>query len=172
MIRKRNHVGLIRHLEGFTPLEKNFVSPVKKRSSLTGFTLVEIMIVVAIIVALVAIAVPGILRQRMTANEATAVTSLKTICWAAITYRTSNPVYPACLTDLNTTPPAYIDPILASGIKQGYLFNLTGDANYFNATAVPQTPNISGVRTFFVDITGVIRASANDTADDSSPPLV
>ena len=139
---------------------------------LLGFTLVEIMIVVAIIVVLLAISVPGILRQRMTANEAAAVTSLKTISWAAITYRTSHSSFPVVLADLNSSEPVYIDSVLASGTKQGYLFNLTGSTNSFNVTAIPSIQNITGVRNFYVDVSGVIRASANGTADNASSPLI
>ena len=136
-----------------------------------GFTLVEIMIVVAIIVLLAAIAIPGILRSRLSANEAGAVASLKTISWAATTYRAQNPSYPVNLSDLAISVPAYVDSVLGSGVKQGYQFNLSGSTNTFNVTAAPVTQNITGVRTFYVDAGGVIRASANGTADATSPPI-
>lgn len=158
------------------PQSHNFLQMKKirfyNRKPSFGFTLVEIMIVVAIIVVLLAISVPGILRQRMTANEAAAVTSLKTICWAAITYRTSHSSFPTTLTDLNSSDPVYIDSVLASGTKQGYVFNLSGSTNYFNVTASPSIQNITGVRNFYADVSGVIRASDNGTADNSSTPLV
>jgi prepilin-type N-terminal cleavage/methylation domain-containing protein len=143
----------------------------KRFLSLSGFTLVEIMIVVAIIVLLAAVSIPGLLRSRLNANEAAALTSLKTISWAAITYRTSNPSFPPDLVSLGNVSPQYIDSNLATGIKQGYNFTLAGDANSFNATAQPVSPNITGVRTFFVDTSGVIRASNNGTADSTSPPV-
>ena len=136
-----------------------------------GFTLVEIMIVVAVIVLLAAIAIPGLLRSRLNANEATAITSLKTISWAATTYRAANPSYPTNLSELSVAIPAYVDSVLGSGLKQGYTFTLIGDVNTFNATAVPSEPNITGVRGFFVDTSGVIRASANGSADSSSPSI-
>jgi type IV pilus assembly protein PilA len=136
-----------------------------------GFTLVEIMIVVAIILLLAAIAIPGILRSRLNANEAGAIASLKTISWAATTYRSLNPCYPANLSDLASSVPAYVDSVLGSGAKQGYQFNLSGDANTYNVTATPVTQNITGVRSFFVDVAGVIRASSNGTADETSAPI-
>ncbi len=136
-----------------------------------GFTLVEIMIVVAIIVLLAAIAIPNLLRARLNANEATAIASLKTISWAAQTYRTSNPSYPVNLSELSTSAPQYVDAILGSGVKQGYNFTLTGDANSFNTTGEPVTPNVTGVRTFFADTSGVIRSSSNGTANASSPAI-
>ncbi|MEK7850175.1 MAG: prepilin-type N-terminal cleavage/methylation domain-containing protein [Candidatus Omnitrophota bacterium] len=136
-----------------------------------GFTLVEIMIVVAIIVLLAAIAIPNLLRARLSANEAAAIASLKTISWAAQTYRTSNSGYPENLSELSTSAPQYVDSVLGSGVKQGYNFTLTGEANSFNATAEPVTPNVTGVRSFFVDTSGVIRSSSNGTADDASPAI-
>jgi type IV pilus assembly protein PilA len=136
-----------------------------------GFTLVEIMIVVAIIVLLAAVAIPGILRSRLNANEATAITSLKTIAWAATTYRAANPCYPGNLSILSQVVPPYVDSVLGSGAKQGYNFVLTGANDVFNATAQPVTPNITGVRTFFVDTSGVIRASASGPADANSPSI-
>ena len=144
---------------------------IKKQMRDTGFTLVEIMIVVGIIVLLAALALPGLLRSRLNANEAAAITGLKTICWAAITYRTTNPAYPANLSELAGANPSYVDSVLATGTKQGYTFNLTGDANFFNITARPVTQNITGVRTFFADAAGVIRASSNGVADNSSPAI-
>ncbi len=137
----------------------------------TGFTLVEIMIVVAIIVLLAAVAIPGLLRSRLNANEAAAIASVKTISWAATTYRAANAAYPANLSVLSTTNPAYIDSVLGSGTKQGYNFVLEGDDNDFNLSATPVTPNITGVRSFFVDTGGVIRSSANGTADATSSPI-
>lgn len=144
---------------------------IKKQMRNPGFTLVEVMIVVAIIVVIAAIAIPGLLRSRLNANEAAALTSIKTISWAAITYRTTNPAYPVNLSDLAIAVPAYIDTVLATGKKQGYTFNLTGSANYFNVTAQPVEPNITGVRTFYTDPSGVIRASATGIADSSSPSI-
>lgn len=142
-----------------------------RKKALAGFTLIEIMIVVAIIVILVAMTIPGILRSRMNANEAAAVTSLKTIAWAAITYRTANSAYPSNLTQLSSTDPPYVDSVLASGTKQGYTFALTGDSGAFNVTAQPVVVNITGVRNFFVDTSGVIRAASSGIADGFSPPI-
>lgn len=131
-----------------------------------GFTLVEIMIVVAIIVLLAAIAIPNLLRARVNANEAAAVAALHTISSAAQSYRGANPNYPAGLSSMAAplaTPP-YIDTVLGcvagtSGAicaKQGYSFSVTGAANSFTATARPSVAGTTGVRGFFVDESGVI----------------
>ena len=148
--------------------EKSFFS----KGTRKGFTLVEIMIVIAIIVVIAAIAIPAVLRSRVAANEASAITSLKTINWASITYKATNSVYPSNLSDLITCNPSYIDSALASGMKQGYNFSLISTNSTFSITAVPTVPNITGVRTFYTDTGGVIRASGNGaTADETSMPI-
>ncbi|MGE5308849.1 MAG: type IV pilin protein [Deltaproteobacteria bacterium] len=137
-----------------------------------GFTLVEIMVVVAIIAMLAAIAIPNLIRARITANEAAAIADLRTLVSAAHTYRTSSNTagYPADLSDLVTNPP-YIDSVLGSGHKQGYDFTLSGNSASFTATAEPQAINQTGVRRFFVDTSGVIRFNATGSATAADQPL-
>lgn len=125
-----------------------------------GFTLVEIMIVVAIIALLAAIAIPNLLRTRIQANESAAIGALKTIATAEITYNSANAAYVALATLDDDTPP-YIDSTLAGGTKTGYNF-ATSDisANAFHCSAVPTTASVSGVRSFCVAEDGVIRVQA------------
>lgn len=127
-----------------------------------GFTLVEIMIVVAIIVLLAAIAIPNLLRARLSANEATAIAAMRTISTAMESYRAaqSPPAYPASLAALiaPASDPPYIDSVLGSGNKSGYTFTPDGvGGNTYNVVATPQTPNVTGVRSFYVDQSGVVR---------------
>jgi len=130
-----------------------------------GFTLVEIMIVVAIIVLLAAIAIPNLLRARLSANEATTIAAMRTLSTAMESYRAaqSPPSYPGNLTDLNASDPPYVDDVLASGNKGGYNFTYAGSTNVYNVTAAPATPNVTGVRTFFVDQSGVVRVGNDST---------
>jgi len=138
-----------------------------------GFTLVEIMIVVAIIALLAAIAIPNLLRARLNANEATAIAALKTVVSAAVSYRSVNASYPSALTSMSGATPPYIDAVLGSGSKNGYTFAVvSGDANAFSATAVPATIGTTGSRGFFVDASGVIRFSTDGSAPNSASSVL
>ena len=132
-----------------------------------GFTLVEIMIVVAIIVLLAAIAIPNLLRARLSANEATAIAALKTLSAAAETYFGGQTpgAYPSSLASMSNATPPYIDSVLGTGNKSGYNFTWSGGNNSYSVTAAPQNPNVTGVRSFFMDTSGVVRVgtSANGT---------
>ncbi len=101
-----------------------------------GFSLIELLVVVAIILIVAAIAIPNLLQARVAANEASAVASLRTINTAMITYNSSYPTvgFAPTLTALggtNCAPPdetssCLIDTLLAAGTKSGYTFNSTG----------------------------------------------
>ncbi len=137
-----------------------------------GFTLVEIMIVVAIIALLAALAIPSLLRSRLSANEAAAQATLQSISAAAQSFRGANPNYPTSLNDLENpaSGPAYIN---LGGVgegnskqKQGYVFTIidTGDNNTFVATAVPANVGVTGNRSFCVTEDGVIRENTEGGA--------
>src|SRR5262249_49650043 len=103
-----------------------------------GFSLIELLIVVAIILIIAAIAIPNLVHSKMTANEASAVGSLRALDTAAITYSTVYGGYPHNLSDLGPGSPAVstaadlVDSVLASGTKSGYMFSYVAgvmDAN-------------------------------------------
>ncbi|MBU1912312.1 MAG: prepilin-type N-terminal cleavage/methylation domain-containing protein [Candidatus Omnitrophica bacterium] len=127
-----------------------------------GFTLVEIMIVVAVIAALVGIAIPNLLRSRLNANEHYAISNLQTISVAAQTYWSVKNTLPTALTQLHDE--GYIDDTLgyaASGCtKNGYTYYIggTGLTTDFFVYTVPQTSS-TGVRSFCSGSDGVTRVS-------------
>jgi type IV pilus assembly protein PilA len=146
-----------------------------------GFSLIELLVVVAVIMVILAIGIPSFLRSRMRANEADAVASLRVIHTAVLTYSTTYPGqgFPATLASLGganpcTATPAQaclIDNVLALGIKDGYAFAWTGDgltpSFSFTLTATPQVVGSSGQSMYCTDQTGVIRydpSGANCTA--------
>ncbi|MDP2923389.1 MAG: prepilin-type N-terminal cleavage/methylation domain-containing protein [Candidatus Omnitrophota bacterium] len=132
-----------------------------------GFTLVEIMIVVAIIALLAALTIPNLMRQRLNTNEAAAQHTLQTVSSAEISYRTANALY-GTLAQLIAANPAYIDATVAAGAgKQGYVFTdgeAVPTANIFSISAVPVTLNQTGARSFCVTDDGVVRVQATGAA--------
>ncbi len=118
-----------------------------------GFTLVEIMIVVAIIALLAAIAIPNLLRARLSANEAAAAAALHTVAAAQIQWRATNPTYAANLAALSGATPPYIDATLGGGAKQGYNFQTSIQGTGFIAEA--QHAAGQG-HSFYIDDAGVL----------------
>ncbi len=128
-----------------------------------GFTLVEIMIVVAIIALLAAIAIPNLLRARLQANESAAIAACKTLASAAFSWNTANngTYVGATLAGLSGATPEYIDDDIGDGAKQGYTYaSPTLTLTTFAYTAQPVTPNVTGVRSFCVSEDGVVRVQA------------
>ena len=134
-----------------------------------GFTLIELMIVVAIIAIIMAIAIPAILNARKSANESSAVSSLRTLTTVNEQYRTRFLAYPSALSDLSAQ--AYIDSVLAAGTKAGYVFTYTPASDAYTITGVPAVAGSTGDRGFFVDSSGVIRFEATGAATSASPHI-
>ncbi|HTW58516.1 MAG TPA: prepilin-type N-terminal cleavage/methylation domain-containing protein [Terriglobales bacterium] len=143
-----------------------------------GFSLIELLIVVAIILIIAAIAIPNLLRARMAANESSAVASIRTITTAEITYSSTYPTvgFAPSLSALggvspcvpNSAAACLIDSVLAGGNKSGYNFTATGAggppaAAYFT-TAIPVTVNQTGIRSFCSFEDAVIRVQPTGAA--------
>jgi type IV pilus assembly protein PilA len=161
--------------------------PPSMRQSENGFSLIELLIVVAIILIIAAIAIPNLLRARIAANEAAAVASLRTLNTAQISYNSAYPTigFATTLGALGGTscaPPGssgscFIDSLLASGTKSGYSFTLSGTSGTPNATyqirADPLSPNQTGIRYFCTFADAVIRVGSASltTCTTSASPL-
>jgi type IV pilus assembly protein PilA len=154
------------------------------RNRQKGFSLIELLIVVAIILIIAAIAIPNLLRSRMSANEASAVGSLRTIDTAEMTYSTTYPDvgYAPLLANLGGTAAncagttyasnanaCLIDDVLATAaVKSGYAFTAVAAGGVpnviYNSTAFPSAVGSSGQRAFCSDQSGVIRYNQSGSA--------
>jgi type IV pilus assembly protein PilA len=148
-----------------------------------GFSLIELLIVVAIILIIAAIAIPNLLRSRIAANEASAVGSIRTITTAEITYASTYPnVGFATLASLggaggSAAGAGLLDAVLASAVKSGYVFAVvtagasgTGPATIYTVQGDPQNSQ-TGQRHFYSDQSGVIRYNVSQQASASDSPL-
>jgi len=151
-----------------------------------GFSLIELLIVVAIILVIAAIAIPSFLRSRMAANESAAVGTLRTLNTAQITYQSAYPTvgYASTMSALGGTscnPPSssgacLIDTALAAGTKSGYTFTLSGvsgtPASTYSFVANPVVWNYSGIRYFCTFADAVVRTSMStiSTCDTTVSP--
>ena len=139
-----------------------------------GFSLIELLIVVAIILIIAAIAIPNLLRARIAANESSAVASIRTLNTGQISYYSAYPTVGfagtlGALAGTACAPPTsagacLIDTQLASGSKSGYSFALSGvsgtPASTYQVIATPLAVNQSGTRYFCSFADAVVRASA------------
>ena len=161
-----------------------------------GFSLIELLIVVAIILIIAAIAIPNLQRAKMSANEASAVAGMHTIFTAEAAYYAqgwSNPGalgFSATLQDLGNSagcnPPSItsacqLDNVMANAVtpaaaKSGYYFTYapitTGSLNVgFSLNADPSARGSSGQRSFYTDQSGVVRYNATASATISDAAL-
>lgn len=138
-----------------------------------GFTLIELMIVVAIIAIIAAIAIPNLLRSRIQSNEAATIGNLRTIVAAQTSYSASNSVYAVDFGELTDPDPAYLDGTWVT--RSGYTYAMApqNEGLAYTVNANPAQADVSGVRFFFVDTSGVIRhdlvaaTAASNTLDEA-----
>ena len=143
-----------------------------------GFTLIELMIVIAIIAIIAAIAIPNLIEARKGSNEGAAIGAMRTLVTAQSLFREGDKDDNSIL-DYATSIGSLglynlIDNTLGSGTKQGYVFSVIGASQYqWSATASPVVMGKTGDRQFFVDETGVIRftTSTSSAANALSTPV-
>ena len=144
-----------------------------------GFSLIELLIVVAIILIIAAIAIPNLLRARIAANESSAASGIRTINTAEISYFSTYQLYSPNLVSLGPgapnvacpTPPVaatacLIDGVLAAAstvatAKSGYVYGVTGTNTTYIANANPAQNNVTGVRSFCSIEDAVVRFQAS-----------
>jgi type IV pilus assembly protein PilA len=158
-----------------------------------GFSLIELLIVVAIILIIAAIAIPSLIRSKMAANEASAVESLRSINTAEVAYTTSYPTvgFSTLLADLggsaavcaggpSVTSACLVDPIVAASdttAKSGYLNTYggvvasSGVNTSYTLNADPASRGTTGQRSFFTDQTCILRVDPSVVATAASSPL-
>jgi type IV pilus assembly protein PilA len=143
------------------------------RTKQKGFSLIELLIVVAIILIIAAIAIPNLLRSKMAANEASAVASMRTYNTSIISYANLYATTPSALSNLgpsaspSSTSADLVDNLLGATtpVKSGYNFSYSQtNTTQYVIWAAPSSSS-SGQRQFFTDQSGVIR----QTTDGSTP---
>jgi type IV pilus assembly protein PilA len=132
-----------------------------------GFSLIELLIVIAIILIIITIAVPNLTKARMHAQETAAIAAIKTIHTAQVQYYSTYGKYATTLAELgpptsgtaNASAADVIGNDLSNGKKQGYVFTLTGSGGGYVINATPETFGNTGSKTFYSDQSMVIKVN-------------
>ena len=150
--------------------EQNVGTTTRSSHATKGFSLIELLIVVAIIGIIAAIAVPSLLQSKAAANEAAAIGYMRAWTSAQELYLLKFGVYADADSQL------FNEGLIGKGAadSHGYTFSLdnpSGNTDAWWGTGDPDTPGQTGTRYFFLDESGVMRWSTTGTATSSSPPL-
>jgi type IV pilus assembly protein PilA len=153
----------------------------QRRSQQRGFSLIELLIVIAIILIILSIALPQMSKSRMHAQEMAAIKTLNTINTTEIQYQSQFGKFATAIAQLGPPPSGggegpeaagLISGTLASGTSSGYNFTITQTPGGYAVSAVPKTFGSTGRRTFYTDQTGVMRENwSQDPATPTSAEL-
>jgi len=148
-------------------MNKGLVSNIKDNK---GFSLIELMIVVLVIGIIAAIAVPNLVKSKMAAHESSAISAIRTLVTAQITFavKSGSGDFAADLVTLQGAN--LIDSVLGSGTAEAYSFSLSGSGVQYTIDARPLVYGSSGIRSFFTDESGAIRYTTADAAATASDP--
>ncbi len=137
-----------------------------------GFSLLELLIVAAVVSVVASLAVPNFVRSQTATNEGSAINSVRVLSTGQVTYAiTLGAGYYATLAELASA--GIIDDALGSGLKHEYVFTVNPGGNEgFTITAMPSVHGITGDRAFYADESLVIRYTTDGTLPNSNSPPV
>ena len=158
----------------------------RRHPSNRGFSLIELLVVVAVVLIIMAIAIPNFIKSKLRANEASTVSNLRNITTAEVVYSTTYEIgFSADLISLGGSGitvdqghAGLIDDVLSNGQKSGYIFTYTilaqdslGHVTSYSVNADPIVVGNTGIRHFYADQTGVIRVNETVGAGPSDPAI-
>jgi type IV pilus assembly protein PilA len=144
---------------------------IQNGKSNSGFSLIELLIVIAIILIIAAIAIPNLIRSKLSANESSAAGSGRTINTAQVAYAAAHPKTGFACDLASLGAAGFIDNVLSNGNKSGYIFAMVdckqqnGIVIGYTWAARPSTPGTTGERFFCGNESGVLRFSVKSEAD-------
>ena len=145
-----------------------------------GFSLIELLIVIAIILILASMALPRLAEAQRAAHEVAAIKALTTLNTAQVQYFSTYGRYAQSLIELGPPPGTgqsaspqasnLIQASLAGGIMSGYVFTMVGTPSGYSVNADPQSPQ-TGTRHFYTDHSNIIRQNFQQSASETDPEL-